>query len=385
MSDRQKENALRIAAYLQNRLSPEEREAFKRAMSDDDELRVQYVNALMNRAATGSPETSPVTESGGVEEMTGGVVQTDDAEEAARKHLETGDVGREVVVDANDAVTGETHGTLLGETHEPVTGETYEPVMDETYESVMDEGYEERGPTGTTYVVGGPPPRGRWMLWVTLLCLVAAGVVIYLLVIRRQTRDKEVAAIVADSGATKAGRMDSAAVSGKDSVKPEASAVAVNRAPRAEWMDSLYMRLYRPYMRGNDPMEVRSFYRDYKARNYAAVLAANDSAGGGVGKHKLLLKGYMRLYRGLSYLASDSATDAVTELGDATFRAGPPDQLYEASRWYLALAWLKRTDVDPVDAQAKALGLARDISHDYSRYRESARELVRALSEHGSK
>src|ERR1700722_8423793 len=52
MSDHQKENEQRIAAYLQNRLSPEEREAFKRSLSEDDELRLQYVDALMNRAGT---------------------------------------------------------------------------------------------------------------------------------------------------------------------------------------------------------------------------------------------------------------------------------------------------------------------------------------------
>src|SRR5580698_1054058 len=54
MSDHQNENASRIAAYLENRLSPEEREAFKRRLSEDDELRLQYVDALMNRAGTGT-------------------------------------------------------------------------------------------------------------------------------------------------------------------------------------------------------------------------------------------------------------------------------------------------------------------------------------------
>ena len=57
MSDHQNENALRIAAYLENRLSPEEREAFKRALSEDDELRLQYVDALMSRAGPG-PNTA---------------------------------------------------------------------------------------------------------------------------------------------------------------------------------------------------------------------------------------------------------------------------------------------------------------------------------------
>src|SRR5580658_6201174 len=54
MSDHQQENALRIAAYLENRLSPAEREAFKLALSEDDELRLQYVDALMNKVGTGS-------------------------------------------------------------------------------------------------------------------------------------------------------------------------------------------------------------------------------------------------------------------------------------------------------------------------------------------
>src|SRR5580693_2979352 len=53
MSDHQNENALRIAAYLENRLSPEEREAFKRTLGEDDELRLQYVDALMNKASPG--------------------------------------------------------------------------------------------------------------------------------------------------------------------------------------------------------------------------------------------------------------------------------------------------------------------------------------------
>src|SRR5580704_14476572 len=54
MNDRQKENASRIAEYLENKLSPQEREAFKRSLSEDDELRLQYVDALMNRVGTGS-------------------------------------------------------------------------------------------------------------------------------------------------------------------------------------------------------------------------------------------------------------------------------------------------------------------------------------------
>ena len=53
--------------------------------------------------------------------------------------------------------------------------------------------------------------------------------------------------------------------------------------------------------------------------------------------------------------------------------------LYETARWYLALAWVKRNDVDAGEARGKALGLARDISRSYSRYKGPARQLAAAL------
>jgi hypothetical protein len=61
-------------------------------------------------------------------------------------------------------------------------------------------------------------------------------------------------------------------------------------------------------------------------------------------------------------------------------RTKPGDILYETARWYLALAWLKRNDVDPAEARSKASVFAREISRGYSRYRESARELLREIS-----
>jgi hypothetical protein len=47
----------------------------------------------------------------------------------------------------------------------------------------------------------------------------------------------------------------------------------------------------------------------------------------------------------------------------------------------MALAWLKRNDVEAGEADNKALGLAREIARGYSRYREPAMELVRALEQ----
>jgi hypothetical protein len=134
-------------------------------------------------------------------------------------------------------------------------------------------------------------------------------------------------------------------------------------------------------MRGDDPVQVRGYYQDYRKGNYAAVLAAGDSAVKGVGQQALLIRDYMRLYVGLSYLATGDGGNAVRELEGVVLRTKPGDILYENGRWYLALAWLKRNDVDAAEAKTKALELARDIAHSYSRYREAARELVRALGQ----
>ncbi len=94
----------------------------------------------------------------------------------------------------------------------------------------------------------------------------------------------------------------------------------------------------------------------------AAVLAKGDSPALGVGKRAVLIRDYMRLYVGLSSLATGDAGNAVTELEAVVIRTKPGDILYETAQWYLALAWLKRNDVDPAEARSKALELARDIS-----------------------
>ncbi|HEV2354704.1 MAG TPA: hypothetical protein VGR89_10690, partial [Puia sp.] len=83
MSDRQNENALRIAAYLENKLSPTEREAFKRALSEDDGLRLQYIDALMNRAET---PTSPVAGSIADEEVQTGTGDSGHVESKEGSH-----------------------------------------------------------------------------------------------------------------------------------------------------------------------------------------------------------------------------------------------------------------------------------------------------------
>lgn len=379
MSDHQKENAARIAAYLENRLSPEEREAFKRRLSEDDELRLQYVNALMNKAGTGSGS---------------GVVLTGSAEPAREDApiaeqapiVEEAPVAEEVPIIEEVPVADEAPVVEAV----PVADET--PVESGGYRRLGEQGareaWEAGWPGGKQKERGGFLGSG-WIVGITVLLLIIAGVVMYIMNKHQDFWDKTVAAITADSANANKGIRDSVSpmpAVGVDSAKTAGTAGADagdggsgGGAGMGEAGNNLYMQLYKPYARGDDPLDVRQYYEDYRTGNFAAVLAKGDSPTAGVGQRAVVNRVYMRLYVGLSYLATGNARDAAAELEAVVRRTKPGDILYETARWYLALAWLKRTDVDPAEARSKALGLAREISHGYSRYREPAMKLARAL------
>lgn len=510
MSDRQKENASRIAAYLENKLSPTEREAFKRALSEDDGLRLQYVDALMNRAGTGTSAAPAAADEKG---QPGGAGAQEDAEvadewmgivrgaEGARDEdkpggdqvaaggQEPGAAGGQIapggMAEAGTAAqiagigdreaenaaraTGD-HATRGGEEqregrddtrngHDGGQASEAQPgwgaprnweagehavvsgISEDEARSVSDEGDGARGGVseGSAGVRGGVSEGGtgggggernsqgevykgewetrgeqgareawvagwqgakkerpgflgsRWMVGLAVLLLIVAGLIVVMMVRRQGFWDRSVA-FGADSGKSVA---DSGSDSGKAVAGANASPVAdsgkagsgatgtagtagtvAGVSPAA---DSVFARLYKPYMRGDDPLEIRNVYMDYRSGNYAAVLAVGDSTGLGVGKQKVVIRDYMRLYHGLSYLATGDAKDAVPVLEAVVLRTKPGDILYETAQWYLALAWVKRTDVDPTEAKNNALGLARDVSHGYSRYSGPAREFVKEL------
>jgi len=353
MNDHQNENASRIALYLDNRLSPEEREAFKRALDEDDELRTQYVEALMNRAGAGpifGATVEPVTGMENPEGSGGPAGDTFEKEMSVMDDTGAAEMGESETAD---------RGADVGE-HED---------MPEEYREAPARG----GFLGSGCMVG-----------VAVLLLIIAGVVMLIMIRRGGFWDRTVAATAADSGNVNKGNgVDSAAGSVGNRQVEAAKVVdsAVSGAGVAGGKVALADRLYKPYMRGDDPVEVRVYYQDYRNGNYAAVLAAGDSAVKIVGPRGLLVRDYMRLYVGLSYLATGDGRNAVSELGDVVFRTKPGDVLYETGQWYLALAWLKRNDVETAEAENKALGLAREIAHGYSRYREPAMELIRALKQ----
>lgn len=196
MSDHQKENALRIAAYLENRLSPEEKEAFKRNLGEDDELRLQYVDALMNRAATGQ-------DAGSAAEPAPGAEDTDRAGETLVEPENTGGAD-ETLIEPED-----TGGASVGEREE--AGEARG-----NWESLGEQGARDAWEAG--WSAGRERPRGgffgsRWMVGVAVLLLVVAGVAIIILIRKEGFWNNAVAATPVDSGGVKKGNMmDSAAV-----------------------------------------------------------------------------------------------------------------------------------------------------------------------------
>jgi hypothetical protein len=378
MSDHQNENALRIAAYLENRLSPEEREAFKRALSEDDELRLQYVDALMSRAGPG-PNTGQTgimmaraEDTGGVGEIVNRAEDPGGQAEPAEDAAGMGEL-EEIV---REAGVGEREE--LGEERE--AGGNWETPGEQAAREAWEAGW----PGGKQGAKRGFLGSG-WMVGAAVLLLVIAGVVMFMMTSHQGFWERAAAASALDSGNANEGNgMDSArtgpgAGGGAAGGKTNASAAVVAAGGKEGAADSLYVRWYKPYMRGDDPIELRQYYVEYRKGNYSAVLAAGDSMVMKISAQRLLVRDYMRLYLGLSYLASGDGRNAVRELEGVVLRTKPGDILYETARWYLALAWLKRNDVDAGEAQDKALGLAREISHGYSRYQEPARALVKAL------
>jgi hypothetical protein len=354
MNDHQNENASRITLYLENKLSWEEREDFKRALGEDDELRIQYVDALMNRAATETHAASAAEPLTGTEHTDG---PGEPAGDTFVKEMSAMD-------DTGAAGMGEWKAAE----READVGQRED--MPEEYRKV---------PARGGFLGSG------WMVGVAALLLIIAGGVMLIMIRRGGFWARTVAATAVDSGnANKGNGVDSATGSaGNRQVEAEKgvdSAVS-GAGGKVALADSIQARLYKPYIRGDDPVEARVYYDDYRTGNYAAVLAAGDSAVKSAGPRGLLIRDYMRLYVGLSYLATGDGRNAVSELGDVVFRTTPGDVLYETAQWYLALAWLKRNDVAAAEAENMALGLARQIAQGYSRYREPAMELVRALKE----
>jgi hypothetical protein len=192
---------------------------------------------------------------------------------------------------------------------------------------------------------------GRSGMVAAALLVIIAGTVLYLRIGRRGGSE----------------RVGPAAASAPDFAKAAANGPATG----ARSGDSLFARNYRPYSSNADPVEVSLYYSYYKKGEYALVLKAReeDYQVMGVGGREKVLKRYMQLYKGLSYLAEGKAAEAIGMFGAVQ----PGDADYDAAQWYSALAWVKLSNLE------RAAFVAAAIANSPSRYKERAAKLLKDL------
>jgi hypothetical protein len=145
----------------------------------------------------------------------------------------------------------------------------------------------------------------------------------------------------------------------KDNTKTDSSGKVQPLLPADNAIaQSAFKNFYTRYSNGEkDPVEISDYYKSYTEGNYTKVLSATDADYQlmGTGERNNLLKQYMQLYKGLAYLAENKPADAIQKFDlvlQSSLKTAP--QYYEA-QWYSALAWLKINDSN------KAAAIAKDI------------------------
>ena len=140
--------------------------------------------------------------------------------------------------------------------------------------------------------------------------------------------------------------------------------------------DTVFRHFYKGYAAGEeDPAEVSKYYNDYKKGRYSNVIAASDADYRvmGLNNNSDKLKQYMYLYKGLSYLAGNKPSDAITQFDSVMKSALKTDVVFYNAKWYVTLAWLKKEDAN------KASAIAKEIAASSSPYKHKAELLVQEL------
>lgn len=140
--------------------------------------------------------------------------------------------------------------------------------------------------------------------------------------------------------------------------------------------EKAYNDFYAPYMKNdNDPIEVSLFYNSYKSGDYANVISATDTdieLAGSDDRDKLL-KRYLQLYKGLTFLAERKPVDAIQYFDSVLKSSSKKSNEYYQAQWYQALGYLKNSDLH------HAIEKAKTISQSQSTYRIKAKELLQEI------
>ncbi|MDR3714521.1 MAG: hypothetical protein P4L51_17040 [Puia sp.] len=111
--------------------------------------------------------------------------------------------------------------------------------------------------------------------------------------------------------------------------------------------DTLYKEFYRVYSTRIPPAELAILYGEYQARNYQAVIEASvsDYLTGVSERRNHSLEQYIGLYKGLSYLAKDDPDDALQQFDKILQSSPKTGPVYYDGQWYSALARIREDEL----------------------------------------
>jgi hypothetical protein len=322
-------NEIRIADYLDNRLTPAEEEAFMKELGENGELRRQYEDELLMQGLVGNREGEGAVGVGGEGEEPG--------------------LGM-----------GSPWGTIAAAS--PGVG---------------------RAPVRPMF------RRYRLVAAASIVIIAIAGILIYNSGSRKMDVPGAIAVATAKKGldspiAAPPAVKRTPAIGGQADtglIAPGQAAGSNGQSPQlAENAKAVraYKRFYEPYSSKNDPVQVSLYYQDYKQARYDDLLEAKDIDAsfremGAGGKEAVAIQ-YLHLYQGLAYLATDRPGNAIPQFElvlRAAVNSGSP---YYDAQWYAALASLKINNVN------KATAIARQIIQSDSPYKDRAAELLKEIN-----
>ncbi len=142
-----------------------------------------------------------------------------------------------------------------------------------------------------------------------------------------------------------------------------------NPAPNDKIQD-LYAEHYTPFpiediTRGNTNTTLQKIMKNYRNGQYDSVVAVLEKNTNMVELQEL------QIYLGNSYLNTDQIQKAIAQFESISKQSG----YYEASRWYLSLAYLKEKDTPKVKEVLEKIIGYKGV------YKDNATQLLQALSE----
>ncbi|MBS1597427.1 MAG: hypothetical protein JST75_04325 [Bacteroidetes bacterium] len=136
-----------------------------------------------------------------------------------------------------------------------------------------------------------------------------------------------------------------------------------------------FNEFYKSYSSESDPVEISNYYNNYKEHKYDLVIAAKESdyQTMGIDDKNELLKQYMHLYKGLSWLEKNEPAKAVQQFDSVSSSPKNKTVFFEA-QWYSVLAFLKNNNI------TKASEVTKKIIQTNSPHKRAAIALLKQMN-----